>query len=81
LRNSLRHQRHGVFQKNGRDASLVQITGGSAIVQALVTGDLPVAIVSGEPAILARLQGADIVILGGLINIIDFSIISTAEPR
>jgi len=71
----------GIFQKNGLDVSLVLITGGSGIVQALIAGDLPVAVVSGEPSIVARLQGADTVILGGLINIIDFSIIAAPEIK
>ena len=71
----------GIFQKNSLDVSLVLIAGGSGIVQALIAGDLPVAVVSGEPSILARLQGADTVILGGLINIIDFSIITTPEVK
>ena len=71
----------GIFQRNGLDVSLVLIAGGSGIVQALVAGDLPIAVVSGEPAILARLQGADTVILGGLVNIIDFSIITAPEIK
>jgi NitT/TauT family transport system substrate-binding protein len=71
----------GIFQKNSLDASLVLISGGSGIMQALVAGDLPIAVASGEPAILARLQGADTVILGGLINIIDFSIIAAPEVK
>ena len=71
----------GIFQKNSLDVSLVLIAGGSGIIQALIAGDLPVAIVSGEPSILARLQGADTVILGGLINIIDFSIITAPEIK
>jgi len=71
----------GIFSKNGLDVSLVLIAGGSGIVQALIAGDLPIAVVSGEPSILARLQGADTVILGGLINIIDFSIIASPEIK
>ena len=71
----------GIFQKNSLDVSLVLIAGGSGIVQALIAGDLPVAVVSGEPSILARLQGADTVILGCLINIIDFSIITAPEVK
>jgi NitT/TauT family transport system substrate-binding protein len=71
----------GIFQRNGLDVSLVLIAGGSGIVQALIAGDLPAAVVSGEPSILARLQGADTVILGGLINIIDFSIITAPEIK
>jgi NitT/TauT family transport system substrate-binding protein len=71
----------GIFSKNGLDVSLVLIAGGSGIVQALIAGDLPIGVVSGEPSILARLQGADTVILGGLINIIDFSIIAAPEIK
>src|SRR5262249_35253718 len=71
----------GIFSKNGLDVSLVLIAGGSGIIQALIAGDLPIAVVSGEPSILARLQGADTVILGGLINIIDFSIITAPEVK
>src|ERR1700751_210280 len=63
----------GIFLRNGLDPSLALIAGGSGIIQALVAGDLPIAVVSGEPLITARLQGADTVILGGLVNIIDFS--------
>lgn len=71
----------GIFQKNGLDPSLVLIAGGSGIVQALIAGDLPIAVVGGEPSIMARLQGADTVILGGLINIVDFSIITAPEVK
>ena len=71
----------GIFSKNGLDVSLVLIAGGSGMIQALVAGDLAIAVVSGEPAILARLQGADTVILGGLINIIDFSVITAPEIK
>jgi ABC-type nitrate/sulfonate/bicarbonate transport system substrate-binding protein len=48
----------GIFSKNGLDVSLVLIAGGSGIVQALIAVDLPIGVVSGEPSILARLQGA-----------------------
>ena len=71
----------GLFQKNGLDASLVLIAGGSGIIQALIAGDLPVAIVGGEPSIMARVQGGNTLILGGLINIVDFSIITAPEVK
>src|SRR5438552_16752664 len=71
----------GIFQKNGLDVSLVLIAGGSGIIQALIAGELPIAVVSGEPSVLARLQGADTIILGGLVNIIDFSVITIPEVK
>ena len=71
----------GIFLRNGLDPSLVLIAGGSGIIQSVIAGDLPIAVVSGEPSILARLQGADTVILGGVVNIIDFSIITAPEIK
>ena len=71
----------GIFSRNGLEPSLVLIAGGSGIIQAVVAGDLPIAVVSGEPSILARLQGADTVIIGGLVNIIDFSVITAPEIK
>src|SRR5215471_6036949 len=74
-------QDSGIFSRNGLEPSLVLIAGGSGIIQAVVAGDLPIAVVSGEPSILARLQGADTVIIGGLVNIIDFSVITAPEIK
>ena len=71
----------GIFSRNGLEPSVVLIAGGSGIIQAVVAGDLPIAVVSGEPSILARLQGADTVIMGGLVNIIDFSVITAPEIK
>lgn len=71
----------GIFQKNGLDATLVFIAGGTGVIQALIAGDVPIAVLSGEPSMLARLQGADTLILGGLINIMDFSIITAPEVK
>ena len=71
----------GILQKNGLDATLVFIAGGTAVIQALIAGDVPIAVVSGEPSILARLQGADTLILAGLVNIIDFSVITAPEVK
>jgi NitT/TauT family transport system substrate-binding protein len=71
----------GIFQKNGLDANLVFIAGGTGVIQALIAGDLSIAVVSGEPSILARLQGTDTVMLGCMINIIDFSIITAPEVK
>lgn len=71
----------GIFHRNSLDANLVFIAGGTGVIQALIAGDLPIAVVSGEPSILARLQGVDTVILAGLINIVDFSIITAPEIK
>ncbi|MBI4527848.1 MAG: ABC transporter substrate-binding protein [Deltaproteobacteria bacterium] len=71
----------GIFQRNGLDPTLIFVSGGGRVIQAVIAGDVPVAVLSGEPAILARLQGADTMILAGLVNIMDFSIISAPEVK
>lgn len=71
----------GIFQRSGLDANLIFIGGGTGVIQALLAGDVPIAIVSGEPSILARLQGAETLILAGLVNIMDLSIISAPEVK
>src|SRR5262249_6028669 len=59
-----------------------EISGGDGGVRMLVAAAIPRAgVVGAAPAILARLQGADTVILGGLINIIDFSVITAPEIK
>ena len=71
----------GIFEKNSLDASLIFIAGGTGVIQALIAGDVQVAVVSGESSILARIQGANTLILAGLINIMDFSIIAAPEVK
>ncbi len=71
----------GIFQKNGLDASLIFIAGGSAVIQALIAGDVQAAVASGESSILARVRGADTLLLAGLVNIMDFSIIAAPEVK
>jgi NitT/TauT family transport system substrate-binding protein len=71
----------GIFQKNGIDVNMIFIEGGARTIQALIAGDVPIAVLSGEPSILARMRGADTTVLLGLINIMDFSIIALPEVK
>jgi len=56
--------RAGLFQKNGLIVEPIYIGGRS--VSALISGDVQLGIMGGPPAILARLGGADVVMIGGL---------------
>jgi NitT/TauT family transport system substrate-binding protein len=56
--------RSGIFQRNGINLEAVYIAGRS--VSALISGDVQFGFMGGPPAILARLSGADVVIIGGL---------------
>ena len=56
--------RAGIFQRNGLNLEPIYIGGRS--VSALISGDVQFGFMGGPPAILARVSGADVVMLAGL---------------
>lgn len=56
--------RAGIFQKNGLNLEPIYIGGRS--VSALISGDVQFGLMGGPPAILAKVSGADVVMLAGL---------------
>ncbi len=56
--------RAGVFQENGLNVEPVYIAGKS--VSALIAGDVKFGFMGGPPAVFARLDGFDVVIIAGL---------------
>ncbi len=58
----------GFFKKAGLDAQLVLIEGGTRGAQALISGDLPMLAMGGQSVISARARGADLVLIAGLVN-------------
>lgn len=69
----------GIFVKHGLEVDIRFIAGGPTAVQALLGGDVQMAVMGGPAAVAARLQGADTVIIGGLINTMDHVVI--AQPH
>ena len=52
----------GLFKENGLDVQLIFIGSSSIVTQAVIAGDVPIAIMSGSTAISSQLAGADLVI-------------------
>src|ERR1041384_779835 len=52
----------GLFRENGLDVQLIFVGSSSTVTQALLAGDIPIAIMSGTTAINSQLAGADVVI-------------------
>src|SRR5256885_1812322 len=52
----------GLFKENGLDVQLIFIGSSSIVTQAVIAGDMPIAIMSGSTAIGSQLAGADLVI-------------------
>jgi NitT/TauT family transport system substrate-binding protein len=65
-------QEAGFFKKYGLDVELVFIAGGSTTAQALASRDVAVAQMAGAGVLQSRLRGADLVLIGGLVNTLTF---------
>jgi NitT/TauT family transport system substrate-binding protein len=54
-------EKRGLYAKYGLSSTVVYVSGGSTAVQALVSGDVDLAQLTGAPGAIANLRGADIV--------------------
>src|SRR5213595_3006759 len=52
----------GLFKENGLDVQLIFIGSSSIMTQAIIAGDVPIAIMAGSTAIGSQLAGSDLVI-------------------
>jgi NitT/TauT family transport system substrate-binding protein len=67
--------KQGIFRKFGLDISPIFIDGGSMLTQAVVGGSVDIAQNGYTPALSAAVQGADIVIIGGISNKLPFQLV------
>ena len=51
----------GLFKENGLDVQLIFIGSSSIVTQAVIAGDVPIAIMSGTAAINSQLAGSDVI--------------------
>src|SRR3990172_4682168 len=54
-------QEAGLFRKHGLDVSLIFTAGGSLGVQAMLSGDVAMAVADGSTAVASSLAGGDVV--------------------
>lgn len=71
----------GLFAKYGLTTESIYIPGGSTNVQVLVSGNLDLSQLSGAPGVAANLEGADIVYFAGLIDKLNYQLISRPEIK
>jgi NitT/TauT family transport system substrate-binding protein len=67
--------KQGIFKKFGLDVTPIFVDGGSMLTQAVVGGSVDVAQNGYTPALSAAVQGADIVIIGGISNRLPFQLV------
>jgi NitT/TauT family transport system substrate-binding protein len=77
-------QEGGYFRREGLEAEILYIPGGSLVVQAMIGGDLQFAFGPSVPVINAALRGADLALVANTGNSLVFSIYARPnirEPR
>jgi ABC-type nitrate/sulfonate/bicarbonate transport system substrate-binding protein len=71
----------GLFKRFGTDPDLILIEGGTRGAQALISGDLPIMGMSGQPVISARARGADLTMIAGTVNKMNYVLIGAPSVR
>jgi len=71
----------GFFKRFGTDPDLILIEGGTRGAQALISGDLPVMGMSGQPVISARARGSDLTMIAGMVNKMNYILVSAPAIR
>lgn len=67
----------GFYKRFGLDIDFVLIEGGTRGAQALISGDVPMIGMAGQPVISARARGSDLVLVGGVVNKMNYILAST----
>jgi NitT/TauT family transport system substrate-binding protein len=70
-----------LFEKHGVNGSIIYIGGGTLPMSVMLAGDTDFTMVVGPPAVLARLNGADSVILASFVNGLTMSFVSIPSIR
>ncbi len=72
----------GYFSEQGLDAQLLHVRGGSTVVQVLLSGQSPLAMVGATPIAFAYLNGSrDLVMIGGVTNVMAYIVASKSDIR
>jgi ABC-type nitrate/sulfonate/bicarbonate transport system substrate-binding protein len=71
----------GLFAKHGLVSEIVYIPGGTTNIQVLVSGSLDMSQLSGAPGVAANLEGADIVYILGLLDKLNYQLVTRPEIR
>jgi NitT/TauT family transport system substrate-binding protein len=74
-------KQRGLFAKYNLVPEIVYIPGGSTNVQALISGNLDLSQLSGAPGAAANLEGADIIYILGLLDKLNYQLITRPEIK
>jgi ABC-type nitrate/sulfonate/bicarbonate transport system substrate-binding protein len=66
----------GFFDENGVDATVIFINGGTQTAQAAIAGDVQFAVTAPSGAVNADAGGADLILVSGLVNVINYDFLA-----
>src|SRR5919109_1899572 len=69
------------FKKHGLDAELILIESGTLTSQALASGEIGIADNAGAPAIISNASGSGETIIMGLVNSLEYNMVSTKQVK
>ena len=67
------------FQKHGVEITLLYIASAPQVVRVMLAGESQVTITGGAPVVYANLSGADLVFIGGIVNVPAFYLMAAPE--
>jgi len=71
----------GFFRRFDTEPDLILIEGGTRGAQALISGDLPIMGMSGQPVISARARGSDLVMIAGTVNKMNYVLVGAPTVK
>lgn len=71
----------GLYQKYGLDIELIAFQGGSQLIQAMLAGDLPLALSEGVTVLASNIRTPSLAFIGGVVNTFPFTILAKPEIK
>lgn len=68
----------GIYKKHGLDVKIIYVAGAQAVTT-LISGDTQIVQGSGAAAVLSRLSGSDLTLIGTTINVIPMSLVTSPD--
>src|SRR5512147_2177777 len=74
-------EKRGLYAKYGLSSTIIYVSGGSTVIQAMVSGDIDVGQLTGAPGVAANLRGADIVYIAMSDDKMGYQLVTRREFR
>ena len=72
-------EKRGLYAKYGLSSTIVYVSGGSTVVQAMVSGDIDLGQLTGAPGVAANLRGADILYIAMTDDRMGYQLVTRGE--